>query len=586
MPTSVLSRRRLLERLGGAISPERLDAALLASKAEAGPAHDDLLEISVTPDRLDLLSEGGLALHLEGALGLRTGAVRPRRGRSGAAPLSISVDPSVASRRPCIAALLVRAPPGHPVDDGLLAEAVRFQEVIHATVGRDRRAMSLGIYPARRLRSPIRYTLEPTAGVRFVPLDGDAEVDGPRFFAEHPLAARYGALGRAGDRCLVLRDAAGEVLSVPPVLNSRRRGAAAPGDRALLLEATGTRARALREGLGLLWVVFAAAGWSVLPVPVEGPGTARDDGTAFLAETPRELPAATLAGMTGEALAARTVVDRLARARLGARRVRGGWRVGVPPWRPDLLSAVDLAEEVILAGGLRPEDGIVPPSGVRGRRAPETVFYRRVGALLLGLGFAEPLTTVLVSETAAGRLGDTAAIRLANPVSREYAVLRDRLFLSQLEVLGRNRRHGYPQRFAEVAPVVVRSPISESGGATRTRAGFVVASEAAGFAEAAATVDYLLRALDVGSVREPAELAGMIPGRGARVRVAGETVAELGEVHPSILDALGVPVPVAAAELDLTALWPFVARAGSAAPAGRPAERAGATPPGTPRTSA
>jgi phenylalanyl-tRNA synthetase beta subunit len=88
----------------------------------------------------------------------------------------------------------------------------------------------------------------------------------------------------------------------------------------------------------------------------------------------------------------------------------------------------------------------------------------------------------------------------------------------------------------------------------------IVAAEGAGFAEVAATVDYLLRTLDVGSVREPAELPGTIPGRAARVRVAGETVAELGELHPRLLVGLGVPVPVAWAEVDLTALGPLVAR--------------------------
>ena len=127
-------------------------------------------------------------------------------------------------------------------------------------------------------------------------------------------------------------------------------------------------------------------------------------------------------------------------------------------------------------------------------------------------------------------------------------------------MLARNTRHGYPQRFGEVAPVVVAAPGSETGGETRYHAGLMIASDAAGFAEAAALVEYLLRTLDVVGIREPAEIAGAIPGRVARTRVAGETVAELGEVAPALLAELGVPVPVAWAEVDLTALWPLVAR--------------------------
>jgi len=560
MPTSTLVLSRVLERLGPGITSEQIDAALFASKAETESTAGDALELSVTPDRLDLLSEGGLALYLQGALGVATGGARLRRARSGAPPIQFVADRSVAPLRPYLAGVRARAPAGKPLDAGLLAEAVRFQEVLHATVGRDRRAMSLGIYPARGLASPVRYALEPFDAVEFTPLDGDSPVSARRFFEDHPLAKRYGDLGRSEDACLTLRDADGKVLSLPPVLNSRVRGQASPGDRALLLEATGTRERAVREGLGLLLVVFAAQGWSFVPVPVEGPGEARSDGESVLADVPKDLPSSVLSGLLGAELPTSEVVGRLGRARLSARRAPGGWRVSVPPWRPDLLAAVDLAEEVILAGGLRPEDGQLPPSASRGRRGAGSLFRREVGYLLLGLGFAEPLTPVLVSDVAAARLGGPAPIRLANPVSREYSVVRDRLLLSHLEVLGRNTRHGYPQRFAEVAPVVVRAPGTECGGETRFRAGLIIAAEGAGFADAASTVDYLLRSLDVGSVREPADLPGTIPGRAARVRVAGETVAELGEIHPRILGELGVPVPVAWAEVDLTSLGALAAR--------------------------
>jgi phenylalanyl-tRNA synthetase beta chain len=560
MPKSTLSARRLVDALGADVPRERLDAALFASKAEATFGPGDDLEVSVTPDRLDLLSEGGLALHLQGALGLARGGVRRRRGRPAPDRLRITVDPSVVPLRPYIAAVRVQAPPGRPLDEGLLAEAVRFQELIHATVGRDRRAMSLGIYPARRLRTPIRYAREPVDRVAFVPLDGPSRLGARAFYADHPLAARYGTLGRSGDSCLTLRDAEGRVLSLPPVLNDREHGQANVGDRALLLEATGTRERAVREGLGLLEVVFAARGWSTLSVPVEGAEGVGSDGEGLVADRRLELPGSVLAAVAGPGAPSSEVVGRLGAARLSARRVRGGWRVAVPPWRPDLLAAVDLAEEVILAGGLRSEDGIVPSSSVRGRRRAESSFRREIRGLLLGLGFVEPLTTVLVSDTSAARLEGGRALRLANPVSREFAVVRDRLLLSHLDVLARNTRHGYPQRFAEVAPVVVPTPGSGTGGATRVKAGMIVAAEGAGFAEVAATVDYLLRTLDVGSVREPAELPGTIPGRAARVRVAGETVAELGELHPRLLVGLGVPVPVAWAEVDLTALGPLVAR--------------------------
>lgn len=558
MPQVSLSLDGLRSLLRTPVREDQFEELLFASKAEVTGHENGLLTISVTPDRLDLLSEAGLALELQGIVGTDHGLPRIAEERRVSERPTIHVDPSVGPMRPWIQGAVVRAPEGSALDEATLADAIRFQETIHATVGRDRRAASLGIYPWEKLRSPIRYSLEELSAVRFVPLDASEETEGARFFDEHPLATRFGAYGRVGDRCLVLRDAAGAVLSVPPVLNSRSAGEARPGDRELLLESTGTEARTVRESLGLLLVVFAARGWTVLPVALEGPGEHRDDGRASIAPRSIDLPSEVLREVTGESLSASEVERRLARARLSGSPRSGGWRVEVPPWRPDLLTATDVAEDVYLAVPVLPETGVVPPSPVRGRHRPEALFRRRVATDLVGLGFAAPHTSLLVSESAVSRLPGTEPLQLKNPVSAEFAYLRDRLLLSHLEVLAHNTRRSYPQRFAEVGPVLVRSIEAESGAVTRHHAGLILAAEDAGFAAAAALVDYLLRRQDVGAVREPCELPGAIPGRSARGRVAGAVVAEMGEIRPELLSELGVPVPVAWAEVDLTALYPMI----------------------------
>ena len=560
MPQSALSRERLESLVGTRLPDARLEDLLFASKGELAGSDGDTITVSVTPDRLDLLCEGGLATFLGGPLETARGVPPIERAGPRGTPPSFRVDRSVEPIRPAIAGALVRAPDGTALDAGLLDEAIRFQELLHATLGRDRRSASLGIYPSEMVEPPVRYGLEPLEGVSFVPLGGDVEILAETFFTQHPMAARYGPLGRDGARCLVLRDARGVVLSLPPVLNGRVAGEARVGQRELLLEATGRDARTVREAVGLLLVVFVARGWSVGPVAVEGPGEHQDDGLATVQARTLRLPSDLVRAVVGEPLPAPEVSHRLARCRLSARTHAHGWDVEVPPWRPDLLAPVDLVEEIYLAAAVRPEDGLVPPSTSLGRLRAETRFRRRTATRLLGLGFSAPYTTLLLSSSTVAEVGGPEPIRIRNPVSAEYAFVRDRILLSHLDVLARNTRHRYPQRFAEVGPVVVRSPTAESGGETRYRASLMVADDATGFAEAAALVEYLLRDVDASGVREPAELPGTIPGRAARVRVAGEPVAEIGEIHPRILTRLGVPVPVAWAEVDLTALWPLVAR--------------------------
>lgn len=558
MPRSVLDTERLLALAGRPLSDATLDDLLFGSKAEVEGRDGTSLTVSVTPDRLDLLSEGGLGLYLQGMLGTARG-IPAYRGPPADAPLvGFAVDGTVGTLRPAIAGAIVRAPSDRGLDAGLLAEAVRFQELLHATIGRGRRAASLGIYPVDRIEFPVRYSLEPMARVRFVPLDASEEVGAAEFYQDHPMAAAFGFLGREGDACLTLRDARGTILSLPPVLNGRAAGEARVGDRELLIESTGTRWRSSAEAVGLLLVAFVAQGWSVVPVPVTG--STQTDGSAVIDSHSVELPAAVLRAIGGEALSASVVERRLAETRLVGHPHPGGWTVDAPPWRPDVGTAVDVAEDLLLAEGVRPENGVLPPSLTRGRLRKETLFRRRFASDLLGLGLAAPHTPLLLSESTVARVGGAAPLHLRNPVSSEFAYVRNRLLPSHLDVLAHNTRHAYPQRFGEVAPVIVAAPGSATGAETRYHAGVMVASDTAGFAEAASVVDYLLRTVDVTGVREPTEVPGIIAGRAARVRVAGDVVAELGEVAPVLLSEIGVPVPVAWAEVDLTALWPLVGR--------------------------
>ncbi|MHB1435514.1 MAG: hypothetical protein ACYCPN_04310 [Thermoplasmata archaeon] len=562
MPQEHLSRGRLERLLGSAATETDLTGWLFPTKAELEGVDGDDLTISVTPDRMDLLTEAGLALALAGRLGRARGPP-PWAPVPNPDPFAIWIDRSVVPLRPSLAAIRVEAPPGQALDVDLLAEAIRFQETLHATVGRDRRAASLGIYPLRGLHPPLRYALEPIDSVTFTPLGETSARPAREFFAQHPLAEKYGAYGRVDERILTLRDSEGHLLSLPPVLNSGTHGEARPGDRALLLESTGRKERTTREILGLLEVVFAARGWSWSPVTIHGLQAPGPTGVPGVGPTRLGLTARVLAERTGYALPPPEVEEWLGRARLGAHPVPGGWEVEIPPWRPDLLGEVDLTEEVLMARGLTADEGQVLPSRTRGGRLEEIRFRRRWAPLLLGLGAVPLYNTVLVSAETVETLGDPPAIRIEHPVSREYAYARPSLLLSIAATLRRNTRHGYPQIWSEIGPVLRPPGSTLPAGATRYHAALVWAEEGRGFSDVASISDCLLDALDVSSVREALDHPSAISGRSARVRVAGVEVAELGELHPRVLEALGVPVPVAWFEADLSALWPLVGPSGT-----------------------
>jgi phenylalanyl-tRNA synthetase beta chain len=564
MPRATLHLDRVQSMLPAPLTREELPDLLFPSKVELEAAEGNELRLEGTADRIDLLTEGGLGLYLQGVLGTARGLpdLRPARDP----PPVLEVDRSVEAVRPHLAAVLVEPPEGRPLDAGLLDEAIRFQELLDATIGLGRRLASLGIYPMARVEGPVRYALEPLPSVRFTPLDAAGPVEGPAFFEAHPMAARYGAFGRAGDRCLTLRDRSGQILSLPPILNSREAGEARVGDTALLLESTGIRSARVHDSLGLLSLVFVARGWHLTPVPVASPIAPDAPGAAGRTRH-IHLPSATLARLAGRPFSDEEVHRLLGRSRLGVERDPTGWRAEVPPWRPDIQASVDVAEDILLAHGVRASDGLLLPSATVGRRASAALFRERAGDLLLGLGCVPVYTPVLVSERLVRTVGRVDTVELANPVSDQFAFLRDALFLSLLGTLARNTGAGYPQRFSEVGPVLTANPGSETGADTRYHAGVFLAEESAGFADAAALVDYVLRSFGVAGVREPTVVPGTIPGRAAAVRLTGELVAEVGEVHPRLLRELHVPVPVAWAEIDLSMLHTLLAPTPGPAPA-------------------
>ncbi len=554
MARASLSTARLFAILGKELSEPELREVLFRTKVEIESIQDGQVEVEGNADRLDLLDEGGLALELQGSLGSASGLPG---GPPGAALPGVEarVNASVSPLRPELEMAVVVAPEGSTgLDAGIIEELVRYQELLHATLGRVRKAASIGLYPLERLEPPFHYAMETLGQVRFTPLGGSAEVGADTFYSEHAMAREFGALGRKDDLALTLRDNARTVLSLPPVLNAAGAGEVRPGDRRVLIESTGTRAARTREMVGYMLLPFAARGWSVHPVPVHRPDTSVD-GVEVV--SPRRLPVqATLINrLLGSRLTSGEIEHALLSARLGGERASGSLHALVPPWRADLLAPVDLAEEVAIARGFASFAPILPPAMSMGRRRPDRRFEVQLGDVLLGLGYQELNTQVLVSPASAERFSEPGeALHLINPITTELSYARPVLRTSLLDALERNTRSSYPQRFFEIGSVIVRDADADTGTRTEVHLALVDAGELAGFALAAGVSERLFEVLGFSAPREPAEARGCVPGRVAKLRIAGELIGLVGEVHPSVLSELKVQVPVSWVELDLSRL--------------------------------
>lgn len=244
-----------------------------------------------------------------------------------------------------------------------------------------------------------------------------------------------------------------------------------------------------------------------------------------------------------------------------------GWRVSAPTWRPDLGRPEDLIEEVARVAGYDTIPSALPrllPSGRGVARRPKLARRLREAAADLGLLEAINFAFVAPADLERARVS-TDAIPLVNPLSEERAVMRTSLLPGLLEAVARARRHQartvalfevartYRRKPGEALPdeplelaVILAGPRIEQIGETGEH----------DFYDGKGILESIVQgALGVGI--ECALDAGapyLHPRRAARVRVLGQDVGVVGELHPDVADALELDTRVIYGALSVDAL--------------------------------
>jgi phenylalanyl-tRNA synthetase beta chain len=213
MPSITASYRDLCKLVGKNIGPKQLCERLSMLGIEAEILEDEL-KLEITHNRPDLLSPEGVARSLKGFLGLKTGLPEYKLSPSG---VKVEVDPSTKLIRSFIAAGVVT---NVKLTDEIVASLMQVQEKLHASLCRNRRKGSIGVYDLATITPPVRYTTTLPDGIRFVPLDFDREMTPAQILREHPKGIEYGWTIQDLPRYPILIDSKGVVLSMPPIINS------------------------------------------------------------------------------------------------------------------------------------------------------------------------------------------------------------------------------------------------------------------------------------------------------------------------------------------------------------------------------
>ncbi|MFC4989574.1 phenylalanine--tRNA ligase subunit beta [Saliphagus infecundisoli] len=585
MPTVEISPDALRELTGHEAGDDELIDDLFALGLEfEGRTEDDEFELEFAPDRLDRLSVEGVARSLRYQYGDARGVYVPK---TNSPEWTIEVDGEVPDDRPYVTGAVVR---GVDLDDAALDSIIQLQEKLHATMGRGRAKGAIGIHDLTMLKGSdalsasaeatdgkptVRYTGVSPDGDRFVPLDSDSELTPGEVLTEHPTGETYADLV-GGDRYPAIYDDLG-LFSFPPVINGRRTEVSTDS-RDLFVELTGTDQWTIDKMCVIVCYALSARGGTLEEVTVEyaedagGEHAGRDLVRPDLSTDEKRLAHDRIESVLGIDLGPEEVIDLGERAGLDVSREGHeieepeelAYEVTIPPYRVDVLHPRDLIDDIGRAYGFNDLEPRYPDVSTVGGRHERSRLEAAVRTRLVGLGFEDMLTFHLTSEEATFEamsispdgegFGAGAPPRIKETYSEEYTIVRTWLLPSLLSVLENNTHRAYPQDLSEVG-FTARIDDAETTNVAESRhvAGLVARNDAA-YEDAKARLQTVVRAFGADLETPPAEHPSFIDGRAAAVVVDGEEVGVVGEVHPEVIVAHDLEVPVAAFEFELSAL--------------------------------
>ncbi len=584
MPVVTIHYDKLVKMLGREVSFEELAHNLipmLGSDVERIDEREMVIETEFFPNRPDLYSVEGVARALKGFLGIETGIPEYHVRRS---DVEARVEKSVLDARPCLAVAVVRGVEFE--DERDLEHLMEFQEHLHWVIGRDRKKAAIGIHDFEAVEPPLRYFLtDPNdRSWAFEPLDHPGEEMTPaEVLRRHEKGRQYAHL--VSDGAPILADEEG-VISFPPVINSERTRVT-QDTTDLLIDVTGTDWRSVLDALHVIVCNLAERGAEVLTVEILG---AYERTTPTMELDVWDVPVREAQKLLGIDLSGEQLEELLERARHeavfvpeGERELReyplpdvyhieADWReippilyeedvvrVFVGPWRTNILHEWDLIEDAGIMYNYDRFEPTVPDFYTPSRADREREFINVVRDTLARMKFVEVNSLTLISPEENYRKmrlePDGRAVKLANPIQKEYTIVRTWILPSLMRFLADNKHRPYPQRVFELGEVIERDEDAETGAKDRWKLALAIAGPGVGFSEIKSVAEALLRELDVTEweVTERKHRS-FINGRCAAVLADGQELGFFGEIHPEVLTEFDLEVPVVGGEFDVAAL--------------------------------
>ncbi|MEE8125198.1 MAG: phenylalanine--tRNA ligase subunit beta [Nitrospirales bacterium] len=559
MPTISIFLQDFSHLVGRPASLSDVEQWMPYVKGEVKDVSSDTGEVRVElqdTNRPDLWCVEGIARQIRSVL---DGSLAPypffsSRGR---AKRRIQVMQGMETVRPYVAAC---ASLGYAMTQDGLAQCIQTQEKLADAYGRKRETVSIGLYRLSSIIFPVTYGLVKRDEIRFIPLGFDEKMTPHEVLTVHPKGLEFGSILAGYERLPLLWDSDGQILSFPPIINSRELGEVRIGDTDLLVEVTGTDLSMVLLALNIFASNLVDRGATIEPVDIAYPYETQQGKTV---KTPldmghsQRLSLQAIEQALGMPLGSDAIQKALVSYGYQVKATRQSVSVKLPPFRNDLMHVMDVAEDVAITRGYDSFSPIMPQTFTVGALSEQEQTSDRLRDLLVGFGFQEIFSNILASRQELidrMRLTKTKQehlVEVDNVMSQTYSCLRPSILPCLLRVEALSPRVFYPHLLFEVGEVAQLDLGVDLGSRTLLSLAAISAHPGANFSEMHSYLDLLMYYLVWPYELEPAIHPSFLEGRVGRIRCQGQAVGYIGEFHPEVLENWQIDMPTSGFEFEI-----------------------------------
>ena len=545
MPVVELNLNRIKKLISGSVTKKRIIDSLPYLGLDIESQDGDKIRIEYSPNRPDYSTDFGIALGLQGLLGIKKGIQKTNIKKHG--KFEIKVDPSVSKIRPFVTGIIAR---NGIIDDETIKQLMNMQEDLHFGIGRKRKKSSIGLHDLDKISFPLNYTTS-TRQHSFVPLNSESENTIDQILSETEVGKNYGWVLGDSKKVPIILDAEEKTVSFPPIINASVTTVTTK-TKNILVEVTSLDKDAAEDMLSVVVAILQMAGFEIIQLTVSGKKNCTPKFNSRIIQYDIKLTEQIL----GLNLTPSAIVSSLKKCRLDAIQKGNKIQCTIPRYRFDIFGPMDIVEEIALGYGI---ENIVPklsPSQTLGEKSLMTKKLELISKTVVGFGFTEVLNSSLTSKKILfdfTNRDSSQIISVMDSKSQEHTILRDSILPGLVENLSKNIHESYPQRIFETGTVFSKAkPISEI-----TNLAGVIAYKEANYSEMKAILQSILKIgfkIDIKTKTPKDNVTMFADGRHSDIFVGEELIGTVGEINSDVLDNFKIRTSVVGFEIKLSGL--------------------------------